>query len=48
MATGLLLTGTGAADPLVGGTGDLGARAVHNCAPFADNTTAAAVRWLGA
>ena len=30
------------------GLGDLGARAVHNCAPFADNTTAAAVRWLGA
>jgi serine/threonine protein phosphatase PrpC len=28
--------------------GDLGARAVHNSAPFADNTTAAAVRWLGA
>jgi len=30
------------------GLGDLGARAVHNSAPFADNTTAAAVRWLGA
>ena len=28
--------------------GDLGARAVHNTAPFADNTTAAALRWLGA
>jgi serine/threonine protein phosphatase PrpC len=28
--------------------GDLGARAVHNAAPFADNTTAAALRWLGA
>jgi protein phosphatase len=27
---------------------DLGARAVDNSAPFADNTTAAAVRWLGA
>jgi serine/threonine protein phosphatase PrpC len=27
---------------------DLGARAVYNTAPFADNTTAAAVRWLGA
>jgi serine/threonine protein phosphatase PrpC len=27
---------------------DLGARAVHNTAPFADNTTAAALRWLGA
>ena len=27
--------------------GDLGARAVHNTAPFADNTTAAALRWLG-
>jgi serine/threonine protein phosphatase PrpC len=28
--------------------GDLGARAVYNTAPFADNTTAAALRWLGA
>ena len=28
--------------------GDLGARAVHNTAPFADNTTAAALRWHGA
>ena len=27
---------------------ELGALAVHNTAPFADNTTAAAVRWLGA
>src|SRR5512137_2344435 len=27
---------------------DLGARAVQAAAPFADNTTAAAVRWLGA
>ena len=27
---------------------DLGARAVHATAPFADNTTAAVVRWLGA
>jgi serine/threonine protein phosphatase PrpC len=27
---------------------DLGTRAVHATAPFADNTTAAAVRWLGA
>ena len=26
---------------------DLGARAVHATAPFADNTTAAVVRWLG-
>lgn len=30
------------------GLADLGARAVLNSAPFADNTTAAAVRWLGA
>jgi serine/threonine protein phosphatase PrpC len=27
---------------------ELGTRAVHATAPFADNTTAAAVRWLGA
>jgi serine/threonine protein phosphatase PrpC len=27
---------------------ELGARAVYNTAPFADNTTAAAVRWRGA
>jgi protein phosphatase len=29
------------------GLAELGARAVHNTAPFADNTTAAAARWLG-
>jgi len=39
------------ADParsLRDGLAELGGCAVHNTAPFADNTTAAAVRWLGA
>jgi hypothetical protein len=27
---------------------DLGARAVANSAPYADNTSAAVIRWLGA
>jgi serine/threonine protein phosphatase PrpC len=39
------------ADPGAGGLGellaDLGARAVQATAPFADNTTVAALRWLG-
>src|SRR5262245_43294151 len=31
---------------LIDALGDIGARAVQSTAPFADNTTAAAVRWL--
>jgi serine/threonine protein phosphatase PrpC len=40
--------GGGSGHSLRDGLAELGALAVHDTAPFADNTTAAAVRWLGA
>jgi serine/threonine protein phosphatase PrpC len=40
--------GLGAGNGLRGSLADLGARAVQNNTPFADNTTAVVVRWLGA